>query len=292
MRPVKMLFFINPQSGADNRTDPAEVIKTIMLENGISFSISEIEKEMDSNKIKTIVKNTNAEIVIAAGGDGTVNLIASSVIGMPVKLGILPLGSANGLAYELGIPLKIEDAVQTLIKGSAQPIDAVKINNNYISLHLSDLGLNARVIKGFEEEGKRGFMSYFKHFIKVIKAPRSFRCIINTPGKTFIHRCLMTVIANSGSYRSGAVINPTGKKDDGRFEVIVIKPTRNWIIRNTIAAFTGNFHNQPNIVVYECTSVKITVRPPQELQVDGELLGKNNEVNAEIIKHALQVIVP
>lgn len=292
MKPVTMLFFINPQSGTDNKTDPATVIRKFMTEKNITFNIIKLSKELKPINITTFAKNSKAETIVAGGGDGTVNLVASAVIGLSVKLGILPLGSANGLAYELGIPLRLEDALQNLIEGKAQPMDAVKINDNYISLHLSDLGMNARVIKGFEEEGKRGFKGYFKHFIKVIKTPRSFKCRIETPGKTFIHRSLMTVIANSGSYRSGAVINPTGKKDDGRFEVIVLRPFRNWIIRNTIAAFTGNFHNQPNIVTYECTSVRITVQPGQELQIDGELLGKNNEVRAEIIKHALQVIVP
>ena len=246
---------------------------------------------MDAKQIKSLIGKYNIETVIAAGGDGTVNFIASSILGMNVNLGILPLGSANGLAYELGIPLKIEDAVQTLLTGKSQPIDAVRVNNN-ICLHLSDLGINARLIKSFEEEGKRGFLRYFKHFIKVLKTPRSFRCIIESEGKVYVHRALMTVIANAGGYRSGAVINPTGAKDDGRFEVIVIKHRRNWIVRNTIAAFTGNFHNQPNIETYECSKVKILVHPRQELQVDGELLGKSEEVRAEIMKHVLKVIVP
>lgn len=292
MKPVKLLFFINPQSGGDNKNDPAEIIRSTVHQLNIPFRIIKLTKSLTRENIKQLTINLKAEIVVAGGGDGTVNLIASSIMGLPVKLGILPLGSANGLAYELGIPLKLEDALQIVIAGEPKPMDAVQINDNHISLHLSDVGMNARVIKGFEEEGKRGFKSYFKHFLKVIKAPRSFKCFIETPGKTFIHRSLMTVIANSGSYRSGANINPTGKKNDGRFEVIVLRPHKNWIIKNTIAAFTGNFHNQPNIVTYECTTVKIRVIPEQELQIDGELLGKNSEIKAEIIKHALQVIVP
>ncbi|HEX3007097.1 MAG TPA: diacylglycerol kinase family protein [Bacteroidales bacterium] len=292
MKPVQMIFFINPNSGGDTKTDPAEMIRSAMLANNVPFEIVEISEALDADKIRKRVKKSKAQVAVAGGGDGTVNLIASSVIGIDVKLGILPLGSANGLAYELGIPSKLEDAIEVLFTGKPTPMDAVKINDKYISLHLSDVGMNARVVKGFEEEGKRGFFAYFKHFVRVVKTPRTFKCYIETPGKTYIHKSLMTVIANSGSYRSGAVINPTGKKDDGRFEVIVLKPGRHWIVKNTIAAFTGNFHNQPNVVTYECTSVKITVRPAQELQVDGELLGKKEEVNAHIIKHALHIIVP
>lgn len=292
MEPVKMLVFINPNSGTDTKSDPKDLIVNILNQNQVTYKITEIAPELDQKQIKNLIKNHNAKIVVAAGGDGTVNMIASAMIGLPVALGILPLGSANGLAYELGIPLKLEEAINVLVSGKAQPMDAVKINDKYISLHLSDLGMNARVIKEFEKEGKRGFMSYFKHFFKVIKSPRSFRCIIEIGDNTYLHRSLMTVIANSGSYRSGAVINPTGEKDDGFFEVVVLKPRRHWVIRNTIAAFTSSFHNEPNIETYKCNSVKIKVQPQQELQVDGELLGKNNEVKAHIIKHAIRVIVP
>jgi YegS/Rv2252/BmrU family lipid kinase len=292
MDPVKILFFINPHSGADNKSNPADVIKHVMIQKKIPYRIHELKKDTDPKEIIKVTRKLKPQIAVAAGGDGTVNLVASSLIGLDVQLGILPLGSANGLAFELGIPSKLEDAIQNLLSGKAQPLDVVKINDTSISLHLSDFGMNARVIKGFENEGKRGFGRYFKHLIKVLRTPKSFRCIIETPGKTYIHRVLMVVIANSGSYRSGAVINPTHKKDDGRFEVIVLKPKRHWIIRNTIAAFTGNFHNQPNIETYECTTAKIMVHPSQELQIDGELLGKKQSVNAEIVKHALQVIVP
>jgi YegS/Rv2252/BmrU family lipid kinase len=292
MKPVKILFFVNPNSGADSKANPPDIIKDVLQHKQIAFHIHELEKDTDSKTIVNLLKKYKPEIAVAAGGDGTVNMVAASLIGFQIPLGILPLGSANGLAFELGIPQKIEDAIENLFTGKSQPLDAVRINNGHISLHLSDFGMNARVIKGFEKEGKRGFMGYFKHFIRELRTPKSFRCIIETPVKTYIHRALMVVIANSGSYRSGAVINPTHKKDDGRFEIIVLKPRRHWVIRNTIAAFTGNFHNQPNIATYECTSAKIMVRPSQELQVDGELLGKLQSVNAEIIKHALHVIVP
>lgn len=292
MKPVKILFFVNPKSGADNKANPSDIIRNVMSGKQVSYHIHELGKDTENKSLGNLLKTYKPEIAVAAGGDGTVNLIAASLIGFKTAMGILPLGSANGLAFELGIPQKIEDAIENLFSGKPQPLDAVRINDTHISLHLSDFGMNARVIKGFEKEGKRGFRGYFKHFIRVLRTPKSFRCIIETPVKNYIHRALMVVIANSGSYRSGAVINPTHKKDDGRFEIIVLKPKRHWIIRNTIAAFTGNFHNQPNIATYECTSAKIMVRPSQELQVDGELLGKQQSVNAEIIKHALQVIVP
>jgi diacylglycerol kinase family enzyme len=100
----------------------------------------------------------------------------------------------------------------------------------------------------------------------------------------------MTLVANANRYRTGANVNPSGKMDDGMFEVIVIRPHQKWIWHGFVGAFTGTFHKKPNVKVHPCTSVIIKVTPPQELQVDGELLGRTSEIRAKIEKHALNVI--
>ncbi|NJK95259.1 MAG: diacylglycerol kinase family lipid kinase [Bacteroidales bacterium] len=292
MEKAEIVYFINPNSGSNRNTPPETLIRNQMSRTEITYSIKEISHDFKAENIQKIVKETKAKTVVAAGGDGTVNMVASAIINLPVKLGILPLGSANGLAYELGIPLTIENALDTILGSKTQLLDAIRINEDKFSFHLCDLGMNARVIKGFEEEGKRGFLAYFKHFRHVLKSPKSFRCTIETGGSVFTHRSLMTVIANAGGYRTGAVINPQGFINDGRFEIVILKPHKNWFFRNAIAAFTGNFHNQPNIETYDCTSAKISVEPQQELQIDGELQGKKKEVKAVIIKHALEVLIP
>jgi diacylglycerol kinase family enzyme len=213
-------------------------------------------------------------------------------MGMPVKLGIIPMGSANGLASELGIPAKADDALQLILTGTAKPMDVVRINDDHISLHLSDVGINARIIKEFEKEGKRGLSGYARHFFRELFKPQeSFRCIIRTGNNIFSHRAYMVLMANASSYRSGAVMNPRGKIDDGKFEIIVMKPYRRWVWRSIIGAFTGTLDRQPNIETYECESAVIRIIPGQELQVDGEILGKYTEVKASIYRHALNVIL-
>lgn len=291
MEAAKILYVFNPKSGSSDSNDFDTIVSRVMTETGNFHEIFLLTGEGDKPAIKQYIDDYNPDVIVAAGGDGTINLVASVIVGIPLKLGIIPLGSANGLAYELGIPGNIEDATRLVVEGQALPMDVVRINDEHISLHLSDVGINARIIKKFEQEGKRGLMSYFKQFIKILSKPqKKFKCTINTDHVVFKYRSYMTLVANANRYRTGANVNPNGKIDDGKFEIIVIRPHRRWILHGFIGAFTGTFHKKPNVEIHTCTTAIIKVTPPQELQIDGELMGPTSEIRAVSEKHALNVI--
>jgi diacylglycerol kinase (ATP) len=248
----RILYALNVKSGSSENADVEKNISGIMMKSDHLFDIFHLNGEDLSIRLKERIDRWKPDIVVAAGGDGTINLVASLLSGTQSKLGIIPLGSANGLASELGIPNRLEDAVQLILAGKTRPLDLIQINDGHISLHLSDVGINARIIKEFEKEGKRGIMAYFKHFIKELLKPQpSFVCTTVADGTKYTQRAYMTLIANCNRYGSGAVINPSGKWDDGLFEVIVIRPHKHWIWRSFIGAFTGTFHLQPHIEVYQ-----------------------------------------
>lgn len=286
----KILFVVNAKSGASDNNDIHELINEAMAGFNIQYEHIDLEGEDITTDIRKKIEIYKPETAVAAGGDGTVSLVASLIYGTPVKLGIIPLGSANGLAGELGIPTDVSKAIEFIIQSPSRKMDLVKING-HISLHLSDLGINARIIKEFEKEGKRGFYAYFRHFVKeLVQPPKHFRCTVIADGRMFSHISYMTLIANSSRYGTGANINPLGKIDDGRFEVILIRPYRNWIWKSMVSAFTGSFHLQPNVEVYPCTKATIKIKPAQELQVDGEALGMSDSVEATIIEGGLNII--
>jgi len=289
--PGKILYVINQNSGGASNDENEALIGKIMHENQIEYELFSLSGNDDHKNIMDLINEFKPETIVAVGGDGTVNFVASVIVGKSLKLGILPTGSANGLAFELGISEKVDEALQLIIAGIAKPMDMVIINEDHISLHLSDVGINARIVKEFEKGDSRGFKGYVKHFIKeMMKPQRSYKCFIKTDNGVFKHRAYMTVIANASKYRTGANINPNGKINDGLFEVVVIKPHQRWLWKSFIGAFTGKFDQQPHIETYNCTSAVINTFPLQELQVDGEGLGKTGEIRASIHKHALQVI--
>lgn len=227
----RILFAVNIKSGASENEGVEESIRDEMTRNNIVFEIFLLSGDNLADRLADHIRKYKPGIVVAAGGDGTINLVASVILNQNIKLGIIPIGSANGLASELGIPNRIKDALQLILNGNPRPFDVIRINEQNISLHLSDVGINARIIKEFEKEGKRGLKAYFKHFvIELVKPQPAFLCTIVANGRTFTHRAYMTLIANCNKYGTGAVINPSGKWDDGEFELIVIRPHKNWIL--------------------------------------------------------------
>lgn len=287
------MFVINRKSGSSDNLDLEGLLEKSLDGSSIHYEIYFLSGDNDSRNILDSIKRINPDMICAAGGDGTINLVASLIMNKPVALGIIPIGSANGLATELGIPKDPAEAVNLILNGSARPMDVVEINGDQISLHLSDVGFNARIVSEFEKEGKRGFAGYVKHFLRELARPRkSFKCEISIESRLYTHRSYMTVIANASRYRTGANLNPTGKIDDGIFEIVVFKPYHRWMWRSIFGAFTGTMHRQPNVETYECKSARISIKPPQELQVDGESQGITSQFTVGIRKHAVQIILP
>jgi len=119
------------------------------------WKIFETTGENDPNKIRAQIKDFQPNKVIAVGGDGTVNMVAVELLKTEIELGIIPSGSANGLAYNIGIPVNFRRALSFNLENPANPMDVIKINDRFYCLHLSDVGINARIVKRFEKEGKR-----------------------------------------------------------------------------------------------------------------------------------------
>ena len=170
----------------------------------------------------TIAGHANAERVIAVGGDGTVKLAAQCLLHTNIPLGILPAGSANGMAKELNIPINTNKALDLAVNGATKSIHLVKINEE-ICIHLSDIGFNAFVVKKFEDNKRRGMWGYVKAAWKVLWNNRRMRVKIKTDNTWAMRSAAMIVIANATRYGTGAIINPRGKLDDEVFEVIVVK---------------------------------------------------------------------
>src|SRR5207248_11105267 len=115
----------------------------------------------DEASLKQWIEKVRPSVVVAVGGDGTVSLVAKQLLGTKIILAILPAGSANGMAKELNIPTNINDALAIILKGEQKCCDVIKINE-HLCFHLSDIGLNAKMVKYFAEGNIRGLLGYAK----------------------------------------------------------------------------------------------------------------------------------
>lgn len=285
---VKLLFVINPGSG-NNTTDWAVVIGDYFSSSHHTIDIFELTKNCNIETIKERIRLFEPQCVVAVGGDGTIKLVAECILQKNIQLGILPAGSANGLAKELGIDVDPIKALDVLVAGHSKKIHVTQIND-HLCIHLSDIGLNAYMIKEFENQRVRGMWGYLKASWKVLGQNPKMEVEMQIDKKTFKLKAEMIVIANGTQYGSGVVINPMGTLEDGLFEVIAIKDISLYEIFKTI--FLRGSPDVKKTEFFQTDSFLMRSRKKVHFQVDGEYLGKVKEVKATLIRDALEIIVP
>jgi diacylglycerol kinase (ATP) len=286
----KTLFVINPVSGGKTKTDWESAIRNHFGSISDSFDFFILTGKHDETSVAHWIENVAPTKVVAVGGDGTVSLVAKQLLGKNLPLGILPAGSANGMARELGLPLGVDDSLNVISRGQIRDVDVIRINEKYYCLHLSDIGLNALLIKNFEEGKIRGKLGYATKVLKTLWTKSQMELDIKTKDHEVRVQALMVVLANATKYGTGAVINPEGNMYDGRFEVVVMK--RLALSELLKMWFKPQPFNPEKIKSYPATSVTITTKRRVHFQVDGEYLGKVNKVTATILPGQLKLIVP
>lgn len=284
---MKFLFILNPGSGSGN-TDYHTLITSFFETLDHTFEIYELSKDCNQDQIKSVIKKAKADRVIAVGGDGTLKLVAECVQGTGKPIGLLPAGSANGMAKELGIPLDIEEALHTAVTGEAKKIHAVLVNGEFC-IHLADIGFNAYIIKKFDDLQQRGMMGYAKATWKAIWSHHKMEVEINTEDDKISSEAAMVVIANATMYGTGVKINPEGRLDDDVFEVIVVKKYS--FLEILKIRFTNLPFNPEKMETFQTKNLRIKTRHKVHFQVDGEYMGKVNEIKAGIVPDAIAIIV-
>ena len=287
---TKVLFVINPRSGTARENTLKELISEQAESQDFDFQIYNMTGN-DEARIRTEIKRFRPSIVAAAGGDGTMKMMAGLLADTNTTLAIIPYGSANGMARELQIP-NIDFALELLSKGRKKKVDLININNE-ICMHLSDIGLNARVVKRFEKDPKRGKLTYAKHLFGEMFFLKSYRFQINHDGKNIRRKGVSITFANATKYGTGAVINPIGILDDGKFELIIVKPfPRIQLLSIAWKMFVGKLHTSDYVEIIPCINATVISSRKTTLQVDGEVIGRVKEINLSVMPKALTVLVP
>lgn len=284
-----ILFVINPISGGKHKKDHQDAIEKYFAPLPHKIDLFLLDDKNNAQGLQRHIEKLKPQIVVAVGGDGTVSLVAKKILGTEMILGILPAGSANGMARELNISDNIEEALKIIENGRVRKADVLNINN-LICLHLSDIGLNARLVKYFEEGNMRGKLGYAKVALKVLFNTQNIRVIIKSKEGEIKRDAFMVVIANASKYGTGAVINPTGDLYDALFEVVIIKHLGIWtLLKRWVAPKTLN---PKKIEIIRAEEVRIYTNRKVHFQVDGEYIGKVNKVTAKILPGQLNILVP
>lgn len=283
---MKLLFVVNPISGGKSKEIFINNAVAYCEKYSIPFEYFYTTGEDDVQKLALALKETKPDRVVSIGGDGTTLTTSLALQGSKIPFGIIPMGSANGMAKELSIPndpmLAFQDIVVSQI---IMPLDLIKVNNSY-TIHLGDVGINAYMVENFAKEEGRGWAAYAKHFVDAVAKASTFNVSIETGGKIHKHKAYSILIANTRMYGTGAIVNPKGNPHDGVFEIVVV--TKNdWsgIINLGLTAIDPRAINtlEGYADIYQVKNAKITFEETKLLQLDGEVIGNCETIEAQII---------
>ncbi|WP_338761761.1 diacylglycerol kinase family protein [Bernardetia sp. ABR2-2B] len=291
---ISVFLVINPLAGGTDKEEELFLIKKYIDSKGYNFfyykTTGNTKEPKDDIEIKKIYKKNKPKKVLIAGGDGTIKLVIETLFEEDVIFGILPLGSANGLAKDLDLPINLEACLDIALQDNFKNVDSISINNMK-SFHLSDLGLNAELIKNYENTKARGKMGYVLQAIPTLrdfKAP--FNAKITTQDTEIKTQASVILIANSSKYGTGVVVNPEGKVDDDIFEIVVFRSLELTLI---LKILFGNLPIEDEAIeIIKTKKATIQTDSPISFQIDGEFCGEVRKLDIKMEKNKIKIATP
>ena len=235
-----------------------------------------------------------ASLVCAWGGDGTVNEVARAVTGTGTALGIVPAGSGNGLARELGIPADAERALTVALGRRERVIDVGEVEGR-LFVNVAGIGLDAHIAARFNERhsARRGLWPYVAIGTREILRYRAREYSIRVGGETWEERALVIVCANARQYGGGAVVAPAARPDDGHLDLLVVAARPALVaMRDALHLFRGTMDRAPGVRTARTPVVEIAGREPILFHVDGEAVTGGLSVTVRVRPAMLRVRVP
>jgi len=286
----KALFIINPISGGKKKDGVPELIDqsldksvfdtTIVFSDGVSHA-----------RIIATEAVGKYDIAVAVGGDGTVNEIASAIVGSNTALGIVPYGSGNGLARFLGIPMNPQQAIQTLSTGKVESIDSGELNGKPF-FNMAGMGFDAHISEVFSHGKKRGFISYIKSSLQEIATYNEQDYQIEIDGKVYNRKAFMLSIANSSQYGNNAHISPKASVQDGLLDVCVIRKFPLWRFPEMgIRMLTKTSEGTNYVEILRGKQINVTRQSEAPIHLDGEPRMMGTDIHINIVPNSLKVIV-
>jgi YegS/Rv2252/BmrU family lipid kinase len=292
---IDIHFIVNPISGSGQNSLSKKFLQEYFETEAYSITIKFSEFKGHAIELTKQSIQDQAFIIVACGGDGTINEVASTLVGTNVLLGIIPVGSGNGLASNLGISKNIKRALQTIKKMKVSKIDVGCVNKRYFFSN-SGFGFDANVIKNYEASERRTLISYIKSGLKSFREfHKQEEIIINIDGASAVINPFLIFISNSNELGYKISLTPKASLQDGLLDIIIIPK-----ISKLKMLFFGfcMLIKKPNLlkdVKYFQTKQILLSRKQGaffESQIDGEFVRFEEEALSIFLKEkALRVIV-
>lgn len=300
-----IIYLINPISGTRGKGSLQEMIRQKTQEKGIAYSILPTNPEGDYAFLLPFIQQAAVTDIVVCGGDGTVSAVAAALMGVDVRVGIIPMGSGNGLAFAAGIPREAEKALEIVFMAKASPIDGFLINGQF-SCMLCGIGFDARVAEEFAEQPKRGLQTYIRVTMRnfFTARPYPFRLRIPTGNghdPSFREEAFFISIANGNQFGNNFTIAPKASLHDGLLDVVIARRTgRLRFLLSVLRQVMGGYRIQvqpekegkEKILYFQTPELVIENPGEAPLHIDGDPKASASEFHICVVPGAIKLIQP
>jgi diacylglycerol kinase (ATP) len=291
---VSTAIIINPISGGVRRDVAharAQLARTVVDRRGELLNVFVTEAVGHARELAAAAVKQGARLVMAWGGDGTINEVASSLAFTDVALGIIPAGSGNGLARELGVNRRPGAAIADALEAEPRLMDVGEIEGR-LFVNIAGIGVDAFVASRFSLARRRGFLGYVGLTATALMTyiPTDYR--IFTGGIRVDARAILVTIANSAQFGNGARIAPGARVDDGLLDLVVLEERWRLVTLSQLPRlFTGTVARMRGCTIQRIREVTVEADQPMTFHVDGEPVVGGTRLTARVHPGALRVAV-
>lgn len=287
----KIIFIMNPISGTARKAGIPRIIEKVLDKEYYDFSIMQTNYCGHAYEIATNAKNDGCDVVVAVGGDGTVNEVAKAIVHSDTALGILPCGSGNGLARHLMLPLDMQKAVEIINKHTVHDLDYGQINNIPFFCTCG-MGFDAFISMKFAEAGKRGPVTYLENILRegLKYKPETYE--IKDDNGTSLYRAFLLSCANASQYGNNAYIAPQASMSDGLLDVTIIEPFDMLEAPQiSIDMFNKTLDKNSKIKTFKTKHIHVHREKAGFIHYDGEPVMTDADVDISVVNKGIKIIV-
>ena len=283
---------MNPISGTSSKAGIPSLIDSTLDKELFEYEIRMTERAGHASEIATEAKNNHIDIVVAVGGDGTVNEVARSIVHSDTALGIIPCGSGNGLARHLLIPMNIGKSIEIINQCEIHDLDYGVIND-YPFFCTCGMGFDAFISLKFAEAGKRGPLTYIENVLREGLKYEPETYTVMADDETSLHKAFLISCANASQYGNNAYIAPQASMSDGLMDVIIMEPFG--LIdapQISIEMFNKTLNkNNSKIKTFRCKKLHVHRNTPGAIHYDGDPVMTGADIDVELKPKGIKIVV-
>ena len=287
----KAVFVINLNSGTSSKAAIPGLIENTIDKEKFDYEIVVTQYAGHASEIASRAKDEGKDIVVAVGGDGTVNEVARAIVHSGTALGIIPCGSGNGLARHLLLPMNVKKAIEVLNECEIRALD-YGIINGYPFFCTCGMGFDAFVSQKFAEAGKRGPITYVENVLREGLKYQPETYILQDENGTIKYKAFLISCANASQYGNNAYIAPQASMSDGLMDVIIMEPFAVFEAPQiSIDMFNKTLDKSSKIKTFKCRKLHIHRSKPGAIHYDGDPAMTGEDIDVDLVPNGINIVV-